>query len=403
MKLGPRALLFPLVVTAMVAYALATPSLDLAGALGLPEAANPGLRPASAILLFYALIAVLERLFPHRPEWNRSHGDVRTDVFHLLFTGAASQALVAAVVLGPLSLLSIWVSGAAGGALWPDQWPMLAQLALALVLGELGHYLFHRISHENPWVWRLHAAHHSAPRLYWLNATRFHVLDLSLIISCESLPLALLGAGAEVLGPYFVLRAVYGQLQHCNVDMPTPRWIDWLWSSPNVHRWHHSTVSRRRQPQLRRRAERMGPRLPELLPARRALRGPGRHRPAPELPGRLLRAAALAVPLAQDPPRERRERSARRLTRLLEVAHPAALIVGDRLADLLGAVHHEGTLTDDGLADRLAAEEERGRVLGAVDADALAGAIEERRPPRRGSARSRSTRRVPRSTTSAVV
>jgi sterol desaturase/sphingolipid hydroxylase (fatty acid hydroxylase superfamily) len=243
MKLGPRALLFPLVVTAMVAYALATPSLDLAGVLGLPDAANAGLRPGSAILLFYALIAVLERLFPHRPEWNRSHGDVRTDVFHLLFTGAVSQALVAAAVVGPLSLLSIWVSGAAGGALWPGRWPMLAQLALALVLGELGHYVFHRISHENPWVWRLHAAHHSAPRLYWLNATRFHVLDLFLIISCESLPLALLGAGAEVLGPYFVLRAVYGQLQHCNVDMPTPRWIDWLWSSPNVHRWHHSTVS----------------------------------------------------------------------------------------------------------------------------------------------------------------
>ena len=227
----------------MGAYTLATPSLDLAGALGLPEAANAGLRPASAILLFYALIAVLERLFPHRPEWNRSHGDIRTDVLHLLFTGAMSQALVAAVVLGPLALLSAWVASAAGGSLWPTRWPMVAQLGLALVLGELGHYLFHRLSHENPWVWRLHAAHHSATRLYWLNATRFHVFDLALIISCESIPLALLGAGAEVLGPYFVFRAVYGQLQHCNVDMPTPRSLDWLWSSPNVHRWHHSTVS----------------------------------------------------------------------------------------------------------------------------------------------------------------
>jgi sterol desaturase/sphingolipid hydroxylase (fatty acid hydroxylase superfamily) len=69
------------------------------------------------------------------------------------------------------------------------------------------------------------------------------VLDLFLLISCESLPLALLGAGAEVLGPYFAFRAVYGQVQHCNVEMPTPRWIDWLWSSPNVHRWHHSIVS----------------------------------------------------------------------------------------------------------------------------------------------------------------
>ncbi len=241
---GARPLLFPLVVTAMGAYALATPSLDLAGPLGLPEAANPGLRPASAIVLFYALIATLERLFPHRPEWNRSHGDVRTDVLHFLFTSSISQSLVAAMVVGPLTLLSIWVASAAGAPFWPTRWPMVAQLGLALVLGELGHYAFHRLSHENPWVWRLHATHHSAPRLYWLNATRFQIFDLALIISCESVPLALLGASADVLVPYFVFRAVYGQLQHCNVDMPTPRWLDWLWSSPNVHRFHHSTDSR---------------------------------------------------------------------------------------------------------------------------------------------------------------
>jgi len=243
-KRALRPLLFPLVVTAMTAYALATPSLDFARALGLPASADPALRPASAVLLFYALIAALERWFPHRPEWNRSHGDVRTDVFHLVFTTTIAQALVGALVVGPLALLSIEVSRLAGGTLWPSHAPLLAQLALALLLGELGHYAFHRLSHENSFVWRLHAAHHSAPRLYWLNATRFHVLDLFLIIGCESIPLALLGAGAETLVPYFVFRAVYGQLQHCNVDMPTPRWIDWLWSSPNVHRWHHSTDSR---------------------------------------------------------------------------------------------------------------------------------------------------------------
>jgi sterol desaturase/sphingolipid hydroxylase (fatty acid hydroxylase superfamily) len=244
MTLDARPLLFPLVVTAMLAYALAKPSLDLAAALGLAPGANAALRPLSAIALFYALIAALERRFPHRPEWNRSHGDVRTDVLHLLFTGAAAQALVGAAVLGPLAWLSAEVSRAAGGALWPVHWPLLAQLALALVLGELGHYAFHRLSHESHLVWRLHAAHHSPHRLYWLNATRFHVLDLFLLISFESIPLALLGASAEVLGPYFVFRAIYGQIQHCNVEMPTPRWIDWLWSSPNVHRWHHSTVSR---------------------------------------------------------------------------------------------------------------------------------------------------------------
>ena len=93
-------LLFPLVVTAMLAYALATPHLDFAGALGQPEAANAALRPLSAIVLFYTLIALLERAFPYRPEWNRSQGDVCTDVFHLLFTGQGAQGLFFALASG---------------------------------------------------------------------------------------------------------------------------------------------------------------------------------------------------------------------------------------------------------------------------------------------------------------
>ncbi|MEN8158515.1 MAG: sterol desaturase family protein [Myxococcota bacterium] len=237
-------LLFPLVVTAMGAVALASPAFRFAHLVGLPEALDPGLRALAAILIFYTLIAWLERRLPYRPEWNRSHDDVGTDVLHLLVSGQGAQGLFVAVVAGPLILLGSWVAAATGGGLWPSAAPAVVQLALALTLGEFGHYVFHRVSHETPLVWRLHAAHHSPTRLYWLNATRFHVLDLFFLLSFEAVPLALMGAGPEVLGPYFVFRAVYGQVQHCNVDMRTPRWIDWLWSSPGIHRWHHSTVPR---------------------------------------------------------------------------------------------------------------------------------------------------------------
>ncbi len=237
-------LLFPLVVAGITAYALISPGIYATDSFGQAGDVYAGVAVISAIAIAYPLLAILERLLPYRPEWNRSHGDIFTDALHLGLTGPTAQGLARAFIVGPLTLLSAGVARAAGGPLWPTQAPMLAQLAFALVLGELGHYVFHRLAHENPWVWRLHATHHGATRLYWLNATRFQVLDLFLIISCESIPLALMGAGREVLGPYFVFRAVYGQVQHCNIDMRTPRWIDWLWSSPSVHRWHHSANSR---------------------------------------------------------------------------------------------------------------------------------------------------------------
>src|SRR5262249_42382713 len=180
-------LLFPLVVTAMIVYALASPVLDFARALGAPEAVNAALRPASAILLFYTAIAVLERAFPYRREWNRSHGDVLTDALHLVFTGQGAQGLFFALAAGPpLALPPPGVPAPAAPALGPTEAPLSLQPALALVRGGPGHSLSPRLSHESAWVWRLHAAHHSAPRLYWLNATRFHVLDLFLLISFES-------------------------------------------------------------------------------------------------------------------------------------------------------------------------------------------------------------------------
>ncbi len=37
--------------------------------------------------------AVAERVLPHREAWNRSHGDVRTDALHALFSGLGRRRL----------------------------------------------------------------------------------------------------------------------------------------------------------------------------------------------------------------------------------------------------------------------------------------------------------------------
>jgi sterol desaturase/sphingolipid hydroxylase (fatty acid hydroxylase superfamily) len=233
--------LFPALVAALGAFALHAPRLDVAGALGLPERANDPLVLLCALLVFYPSIAALERWLPHRDEWRRAQGDLRGDVIHLLLSGTLANALFAASFLGVALAAATWLAGRFGGALWPADWPALAQLALALALAELGHYAYHRLSHEQHHVWRLHAAHHAAPRLYWLNATRFQVFDLFFLITCQSFPLIALGAGRDVFLSYSVFAAVYGQLQHSNVELRTGP-LDWIFSTPALHRWHHSRV-----------------------------------------------------------------------------------------------------------------------------------------------------------------
>jgi ornithine lipid hydroxylase len=243
-RFDPARLLFPGLVVAMGAFAVSAPTWSLAERWGLPATAEDALLTAVVATLFYLVITLLERWRPHRDDWARPHGDVTADVLHLTFTGPGTSALFDATVRGAAVGGGAWLAARLGAPIWPTSWPAPLQLVLAISVAELGHYAFHRLSHERPLVWRLHATHHSAPRLYWMNATRFHPLDLFLLFVCQTTPLLVLGADRRAFLSYVLFSAVYGQLQHCNAEMPTGRVLDAVLSSPGVHRWHHSRDSR---------------------------------------------------------------------------------------------------------------------------------------------------------------
>ena len=132
-----------------------------------------------------------------------------------------------------------WLSGAFGSKLWPTHWPIVAQLAVSAVVVELPSYWAHRWMHEVPWLWRLHAVHHSAPRLYWLNTTRSHPLEMAFRGVIAMLPLAILGAGAELIALSGITNIVIGLFQHANVDIRLGP-LNHVFSAAPVHRWHHS-------------------------------------------------------------------------------------------------------------------------------------------------------------------
>jgi sterol desaturase/sphingolipid hydroxylase (fatty acid hydroxylase superfamily) len=217
--------------------------LMLAASLGAALFALEQGVPASALLLpiFVAsalLVALLERALPYRAAWNRSRGDVWTDAAYVPTTWLASgllQPLVASVAVATGG----WLSSALDSGLWPSSWPLLAQLALAAVVVELPSYWAHRWMHEVPWLWRLHAVHHSAPRLYWLNTTRSHPLEMAFRGVIGMLPLAILGAGVGLIALWGISNIVIGLFQHANVDIRLGP-LNWVFSAAPVHRWHHS-------------------------------------------------------------------------------------------------------------------------------------------------------------------
>jgi sterol desaturase/sphingolipid hydroxylase (fatty acid hydroxylase superfamily) len=55
--------------------------------------------------------------------------------------------------------------------------PILIQVLVLLFIGDLFQYWIHRAYHEIPFLWRIHAIHHSAERMDWLAGSRIHIVE----------------------------------------------------------------------------------------------------------------------------------------------------------------------------------------------------------------------------------
>ena len=223
---------FPLTMTVCVGLAI-----HLHG-----RGVDPRIAFFGPMILGYAVVILGERLYPHVPDWNRGHGDVPTDVAWWLSINATG------LVLAPLAAfvgipLGGWLSERLGIGLWPTSWPLLGQLALSFVVVEFFQYWPHRWMHETDLLWRFHATHHSAPRLYWLNAARFHVVDIAFLNLGFTIPLAVVGADARVISLWLVASTLHGLFQHANMAIRCGP-LNWIFSMAELHRWHHSRTER---------------------------------------------------------------------------------------------------------------------------------------------------------------
>ncbi len=196
--------------------------------------------PFAFLSLFTA--GIMEWIHPHTMNWRKSHGDILTDIAHQIFSLCLSQLLRVALIFGFFTLLTLPAESYALMR-WPVEWPLWAQAILGLVLAEFGEYWRHRLFHEWHLAWRFHSVHHSAKRLYFLNAPRFHFVDLCLAGFSAAIPLALCGATPEVVALVGLFTGLHGNWQHANVRYKLG-WFNWILAGAELHRWHHSSIIR---------------------------------------------------------------------------------------------------------------------------------------------------------------
>ena len=181
---------------------------------------------------WYALIAQTERRYPYREDWTHERD---RDV-------AADRAFVATTYA--TSLLTQPIGAAIARRVGLDakfrRLPTALGVALAVLAYDLPHTLHHRLAHEWGPAWKLHSVHHSPSRLHWLNANRFHVGELLFDGLIDATLIAALGLSRDQHIGYLAMRALYGQVQHCNIEVSSGP-LNLVFSTPDLHRWHHST------------------------------------------------------------------------------------------------------------------------------------------------------------------
>ncbi len=195
------------------------------------------------LVLLTLIFAPLERLFALHPQ-KFFRKAVLTDLCYYFLSSLIPSFLLSV----PLALLAWAVHRSMPDAFMAGvaAWPSWLRIVAALVVGDVGFYWGHRLSHEIPLLWRFHAIHHSAEHVDFLVNTRAHPVDLVFTRLCGLVPLYILGLAAPMRGnasliPILVLLlgVSWGFFIHANV-----RWrlgpFEWLIASPAFHHWHHT-------------------------------------------------------------------------------------------------------------------------------------------------------------------
>ncbi|MFK7962369.1 MAG: sterol desaturase family protein [Burkholderiaceae bacterium] len=185
-------------------------------------------------ILTIGLAWALERVWPHRPIWNRNQGDLKGDIVSFAVVFVVLDGLLkylAPIVL--VLLLGGLVQPSSSIALW-------FEIIAVTLLIEFAAYASHWLHHRSKHLWTLHATHHVTQRLYSLNNFRFHPLNHVVNACFIVVPPLLIGFSPEAVLGYAALSMPVLIFQHANVDFRFG-WLNYILNTNEVHRWHHSS------------------------------------------------------------------------------------------------------------------------------------------------------------------
>jgi sterol desaturase/sphingolipid hydroxylase (fatty acid hydroxylase superfamily) len=184
---------------------------------------------------------VVERLRPLRARKEPGPSRVGRNLVIGLLAGATTAASEAPVV-APVQRLA--ERRRLGLLRWLPV-PRAPRLVLGFLMLDYSLYLWHRLNHQMPFLWRFHAVHHIDLDLDSTTGLRFHFGELSLAAAFRAAQVLLLGVDRSTLRIWQQMLVVSVMFHHSNLELPIgfERALVPFLVTPRMHGIHHSRRS----------------------------------------------------------------------------------------------------------------------------------------------------------------
>jgi len=116
------------------------------------------------------------------------------------------------------------------------------EVVVGLVLLDLiGAYFIHWLEHRVRWMWKFHLIHHSDTTVDVTTGLRHHPGESVFRAAFTALAILIVGAPVGIVLLYQSLSAVFAQLTHANIRLPSrlDRAISLVLVTPSMHKVHH--------------------------------------------------------------------------------------------------------------------------------------------------------------------
>src|SRR5256885_764185 len=131
------------------------------------------IKPAAEVLTLILLLT-WESASPFFGFFEKNFRDRATHLARNIALGLINIVLTAVVFAGIWFGVAEWARQHQLGLLYLVQLPVWARAIGAIVLLDAWTYLWHRLNHRVPFLWRFHRMHHSDPTMDVTTANRFH-------------------------------------------------------------------------------------------------------------------------------------------------------------------------------------------------------------------------------------